>query len=303
MQNKLETSPQIEETQKKRIQLLSKVQQLPTKELNECFAFWLGNDPIKKGDLESYKTDKPFVFVGTSIFGAVALACDLGEKVSCIPQVIIVDLSPQVANSWDLIKTYFGSSTETSPTSFVNGFIQFLKEKNIHQFSMDIYDDESFQQLRHLLMDLMEKYGFTRVKEMTNDAIILKQSWAHKETFQQIREVYADLNIYAYPSNIIHSIGDLKTQKDVAQCVEILKPVLSIQTNLDNGEPQKVHLIENNTTLSIMRALGPGPFLKEEEQLQFNNEFYTTDSSSFFYQPAKKQETKSPHQLTVQDII
>ncbi|MGM9452157.1 hypothetical protein ACTAZI_02355 [Legionella bozemanae] len=298
MHDKLEATHQLEETQKKRIQLLSKVQQLPTKELNECFAFWLGNDPIKKGDLEPYKTDKPFVFVGTSIFGAIALACNLGEKVSSVPQVIIVDLSPQVADSWDLIKTYFGSSTETEPTSFVNGFIRFLKEKNIHQFSMDIYDDESFQQLHALLMNLMEKYGFTRVKEMINDAIILKQSWAHKETFQQIREVYADLNIYAYPSNIIHSIGDLKTQKDVAQCVEILKPVLSIQTNLDNGEPQKFHLIEKSIISSIMRALGPGPFLKEEEQLQFNNEFYTTSPSSFFYQPAEKQRSGSILQLS-----
>ncbi|MCE0723077.1 MULTISPECIES: hypothetical protein [Legionella] len=301
MQSKLQTTDQIEENQKKRVQLLSKVKQLPTQELNECFAFWLGNDPIKEKDLEPYKTDKPFVFVGTSIFGAIALACDLGEKVNSVPQVIIVDLSPQVADCWTLIKTYFASDSETNPTSFVDGFIDFLKKKNINQFSMDIYDDESFQQLHDLLMNLMKKYGLTRVKEMINDAIILKQSWAHKETFQQIREVYADTNIYAYPSNIIHSIRDLKTQKDVAQCIEILRPVLSIQTNLDNGEPTKSHLIENNTVLSIMRALGPGIFVNDEERVQFNNEFYTTDPSSFFYQPAKKQETGHSPQLSAQN--
>lgn len=135
------------------------------------------------------------------------------------------------------------------------------------------------------LVNLMEKYGFARVKQMINDAIILQQSWADEETFQQIREVYADLNIYAYPSNIIHSIRDLKTQEDVAHCVETLKPILSIQTNLNNGEPTKLHLIQNNTISSIMRTLGPGPFLKEEEKIQFNNEFYTTDPNTFFISP------------------
>lgn len=280
----LEITPS-DRAQNKRLQLLSKIRQLPTEQLNECFAFWLGNDPIKKKDLEPYQTDKPFVFVGTSIFGSIALASHLGEKVSSVPQIIIVDLSPQVADSWKLIKAYFSSSSETNPLLFVDGFIKFLKANKIEQFSMDISDEESFKQLHDLLVSLMEQYGFARVKQMVNDAVILQQSWSDKETFQHIRNIYTDVNIYAYPSNIIHSISDLKTQKDVAQCVETLKPVLSIQTNLDNGEPTKFHLIPNNTVTSIMRNLGPGPFLKEEDKTRFNDEFYTTEPNTFFYSP------------------
>lgn len=50
-----------------------------------------------------------------------------------------------------------------------------------------------------------------------------------------------------------------------------------------------------------MRALDPGPFRKEEGQLQFNSEFNTIDPSSFFYQLPKNM-TSDSRQLFPQKV-
>ncbi|MDX1836559.1 hypothetical protein DIZ81_00935 [Legionella taurinensis] len=257
-------------------QLLSTVTQLHSDELMDCFSFFMGNDPIRKSDLTPYQATKPFVLVGTSIFGAIAIACHLGEQLSAPPQVVIVDLSHQVVKSWDLIKSYFMTSAETNPELAVKGFWDLLQTNRPNEFSMDGDSDD----LRAFLLGLIEQYGLVRFKQLVIEAVILKQSWGHEATFQQIRDVYKDMDIVAYPSNIIHCIHDLKTQKDVARCVNLLQPVLSIQTNLQQGEPTQLHLMKDNSVRSIMRTLGPGPFLKDIDQLAFEGEFLAPSLSA-----------------------
>lgn len=255
----------------------------------------MGNDPIQEFDFSPYQATKPFVLVGTSIFGAIALAGHLGEKLSTPPQVVIVDLSHQVARSWDLIKAYFKTSTETQPEQFVNGFCKMLQKNKSNEFSMD----GDSQDLHPFLLGLIDQCGFLRFKQLVTDALILKQSWGDEATFRHIRNVYQDMDIVAYPSNIIHSIGDLKTQKEVAHCVHILQPVFSIQTNLEQGEPSQLHVMTDHSIKAIMKTLGPGPFLEADDKLAFEKEFLTVSPNStgvkwtsesapglLFYQPA-----------------
>ncbi|QRN04364.1 hypothetical protein GH742_11025 [Legionella sp. MW5194] len=283
----------------RREQLLSTVKQLQPDELMDCFSFFMGNDPIKKSDLSAYQATKPFVLVGTSLFGAVAIACHLGEQLSAPPQVVIVDLSHQVAKSWDLIKAYFLTSAETNPELAVRGFWDLLQKNRPNEFSMDGDSDD----LCAFLLGLIEQYGLVRLKQIIIEAVILKQSWGHEATFQQIRDVYKGVDIVAYPSNIIHCIPDLKTQKDVARCINLLQPVLSIQTNLQQGEPTQLHLMADNSVRTIMRRLGPGPFLKDSDQLAFEGEFLAPSPSgsamvikpgsvpgTWFAQSVKKEE-------------
>ncbi|KTD48731.1 hypothetical protein Lrub_1082 [Legionella rubrilucens] len=260
---------------RRREQLLSTVKQLPLDELMDCFSFFMGNDPIKKSDLTAYQATKPFVLVGTSIFGAVAIACHLGEQLSTPPQVVIVDLSPQVAKSWDLIKSYFMASAETNPELAVKGFWDLLQRNRPNEFSMD----GNSENLCDFLLGLIEQYGLVRFKQIVIEAVIIKQSWGHEVTFQRIRDVYKGMDIVAYPSNIIHCIHDLKTQKDVARCVNLLRPVLSIQTNLQQGEPTQLHLMNDNSIKTIMRTLGPGPFLEGIDKLAFESEFLAPSPS------------------------
>lgn len=271
----------------RREQLLSRIKQLQQDELMDCFSFFMGNDPIKKSDFSPYQATKPFVLVGTSIFGAIAIACHLGEKLSTPPQVVIVELSHQVARSWDLIKAFFSTSAETQPEQFVNGFCDMLQKNKPNEFSMD----GDSQDLRLFLLGLIEQYGLLRFKQLVTDALILKQSWGDEATFRHIREVYQDMDIVAYPSNIIHCIGDLKTQKEVAYCVHILQPVLSIQTNLEQGEPSQLHLMKDNSVQAIMKTLGPGPFLKADDKLAFEKAFLTMSPTS----PAVKWPSGSVH--------
>lgn len=259
--------------------LLSKISQLNQDALVDCCAFFMGNDPIAKSDLKPYQANNPFILVGTSIFGAIAIACHLGEKVTTPPQVIIVDNSQQVAKSWGLIKIFFSSSTETSPEQFIKDFLEMLQQNKVSDFSMDIYSADTMGELSNALLDLIKAYGFEYVKQLVNETLVLKQSWADAETFQRIREVYKDYDIYAYPSNIIHCIDDIKTQKEVARSVAILKPVISIQTNLKDGGPTALHLIRDNSVSSIMKTLGPGPFLPASGKLQFKEEFSIKSTS------------------------
>jgi hypothetical protein len=188
-------------------------------------------------------------------------------------------------------------SNETTPELFVENFIKFLKENHVTDFSMDLDTEVSYQKFKTFLLQLMNQYGFERVKQMTRDAVILKQSWADKETFQKIREIYENTDIYAYPSNIIHSIRSYSIQKDVAECIQILHPVLSIQTNLDEGEPKEAFFMSKNKKKSIMRTLGPGPFLTLDEKQKFEAEFMSAPKGTIFHQEKSPEENTEPKKI------
>lgn len=266
------------EVSKKRKELfLAQVKELKNEELMSSEAFLMGNDPIKQETLIPYQSEKPFLLVGTSMFGSILLASYLAKNNSFVPDVIIVDISLQVARCWELVKNYFATSEEKDTTQFVDDFIVYLQQNGLYHLSMDIWDNETTQELRDLLLKLISNNGFEYIKKMVNGAVIIKQSWGHVETFNLIREIYSDIDIYAYPSNIIHSIKDKKIQKDIASCVEALSPKLSIQTNLFNGGPTKVHLISDNTVGVIINTLGPGPFQDEEIPQKVNpNSFFAS---------------------------
>ena len=252
-------------TDKKREFLLSKIKQLDPDELVSCEAFWMGNDPIGRDTVAAYHPEKSFLLVGTSMFGAISLACHLTSSAQLMPDVIIVDISKQVFRCWGMTKEYFKNNEEIDAIKFVDGFIAYLEHHDFHGLSMDVYDSKSNRVFREFLLRLINDYGFEYIKKMVDKTVIIKQSWGDFNTFNIIREVYDDVDIYAYPSNIIHSISDTEGQIGVALCIEALKPRLSVQTNLLHGEPTKVYLITDNTASNIMDILGFGPFTTQKD--------------------------------------
>lgn len=299
----------------KREILIEKITPLTDENLMSCEAFWMGNDPITQESLVAHQSAKPFVLVGTSMFGSIKLASYLAKNTDFIPDVVIVDNSRQVAKCWALVKTYFAASTEKNPEKFVDSFILYLQENNFYSLSMDIWDADTAKELRDLLFKMISDSSLDYVKKMVSRAVIIQQSWADLDTFNTIAEVYKDIDIYAYPSNIIHCISDTKVQQDVASCIEALNPRLSIQTNLFDGAPTTVHLITDNSAATIMTTLGPGPFQKKKEEVSvvveqpkatavvINSDKEEMNSHRFFASPGLAVTTKTGTVATTPSFV
>lgn len=265
MLNLAEIKIQLEKSKQRREDLLTQVEELPTEKLSSYEALWMGNDPINQEAFVAHQTDKPFLLVGTSMFGTIVLATYLAKNKHFIPEIIIVDDSSKVTKCWEIAQNYFASSQETDGVQFVNNFITHLKNNDVYTLSMDFCYEAEAENLQKYLLKLIDTHGLEYIKALVNGSLILKQSWGHLDTFTKIREVYKDSTIYAYPSNIIHCIRDLNSQIEVATCIEALQPKLSIQTNLKDGEPKDCYLISTNSVDVIMNTLGRGPFINEED--------------------------------------
>lgn len=221
-------------------QRLSQIPQLPDEELFDYKGLVKGNDPFELDHIIPHRIAKPFVFVGTSLFGALDLACSLAvapshHAMKPVPKLIIVDSSKQVADCWEKIKEYF---SEIDPSSFRN--VGNFLYRGSNSF-MDFLLEELYEQVRDLdhksgdyFMNFFSKHGIDFVKQVITDAVCIKQSWANAETFTTIKDVYSHLPIVAYPSNIISFIDDTDVRIGVLRCIDILQPELCLFSNLED---------------------------------------------------------------------
>src|SRR5690606_24077726 len=97
----------------------------------------------------------------------------------------------------------------------------------------------------------IDKYDFERVKALVQNTILIKQSFAHTETFHAIKqfcELYEIDDIYTYPSNIFPFVQtyekDAKTAHKILENIHFLKPKVSIHSNICivEGRPEKIFL-------------------------------------------------------------
>lgn len=225
---------------------------LKRSEQTEYKPFLIGNDkPLSSTDIAAHQLNMPFILVGTSMFRAVDFACRLaGNEIT--PKVIIVDNSIEVFHAWQKLRTFFTETHLTSTDDYLEGnegILEFIVENlsdtiqcaNVFKYFKDFFDTFSFEHVRKIVM------GMT----------VICQDWSNEDTFTQIKEIYHDIPIVAYPSNIVSHIEEPEIQIKILKCIEILEPVLCIYTNFDSftRTPSKTYVMPNFSSYEMAKTL------------------------------------------------
>ncbi|KTD33879.1 hypothetical protein [Legionella israelensis] len=244
--------------------------QLTSEELKDYTAFLIGNDrPLTEEEVELFQMETNFVLVGTSVFRSIDFACKLSAKYNVTPKVFIIDNSRQVHETWEKLKNFFAESTETDIKSFLHG------KTGLFEFILnELLDVTHGMNPVRYFSEFFRSFNIEYVKNIVLATEVLRQDWANSNTFRDIRNLYSDRPIVAYPSNII-SCCEETDQCRVLQSIESLKPSVCIFSNLDPIQriPTKTHILPEPTALGIIEKLGLEIRLIEDSKEEDENIF------------------------------
>lgn len=249
------------------------IKHLERNKMNNYGTFVVGNDPLMPKELNNYhEPDKKIAFIATSGLRALSLACKIGNAKN-IPKIMLIDNSQQVCDFWVAFRAFLSDDAKAGTAELLyKNLPEFLcKHKHLYRaltaltYANDEGDGRKYlnQDINIYLKAVIGKYGFDFVRAVVRHASIIRQSWAHTDTFVKVKNILALHGIervYIYPSNIIACV-DSKCDKDaILSNIESLSPVLAIHTDLGpskngHGLPQNVHLLENNQPSNVLSKI------------------------------------------------
>ncbi|MCL9684878.1 hypothetical protein [Legionella maioricensis] len=257
------------------IQKKYKFTSLPEESMVSYQAFLLGNDPLVNVPDRYVPNQGGVALVAVSGFRALQLACKLGEKdKSTMPRVFIVDISKQVHVVWKMLKECADKST--TATAFLANLDHFLKDaagqyRNIQQYACTCTDCEPKPNPDPLVFfgELITMYGYDYVSEIITHTVLIKNSFADRETFKKIKEHISNLgisNTFVYSSNVLTDIYWIGIKNRplvniILENIQFLDPNISIHTNLcrKHWEPKNVYLMENQSPELVRSILKINP--------------------------------------------
>ena len=231
--------------------LLDSIERLPEEKLNNYRPFIVGNDtPLTAKVLTPHKLNQDFILVGTSLMRSVELGCRLAESETIIPKIIIVDNSKHTSAAWKRLKEFFETTSLDAKSVLEDddGLLEY-----IHTMDVPIKTDEyDFKFLKLLFSD----YDLDYIKKIIKEVVVIEQDWENTEIFSNIREIYHDIPIVAYSSNIIDFVRP-PSQEMVLRSIHALQPCLSLCTNYDTKarKPTKSYVFTDTTPLLVAESM------------------------------------------------
>ncbi len=233
---------------------LAEIKRLPVEKRSDYTPFLIGNDtPLTTQQIVPYKRDKNFVLLGTALFRSVDIACKLAQTEHVFPTIVVIDNSQKTSQAWERIKTFF-ATTELTESDFLydeDGFLELvLALQNENLIRVDTNASRFFS-------DFFKAHSLVYVKTVVEGLVVIEQDWGNLETFTQLKQIYSDVPIVTYSSNIIDFV-DAASQVNVLKCIDCLKPDLSFCTNLDpvQKRPTLSHVFIDSCPLIIIEKLG-----------------------------------------------
>lgn len=232
-----------------------KIKHLDKKDQTNYNVLIKGNDPINIIGLPTHKKEEKIALIGTSGMRSIEIACQLSQGT---PKIIILDNSFYVTDFWrnarDIVKK------AQSKSEFVTNLFYYVRISNCNRNFLS--DKES-----NYLENLIDTYGFDKVKKIISHATIIGQSWADKNTLIKIKNILNHneiTKIYAYPSNIvayINACNELgfnckKNAEQVLKNIEVLNPEIAIHTDLVDEKSKNLFLITNHSPSLVKMQLG-----------------------------------------------
>jgi hypothetical protein len=235
--------------------------ELDPSELEDYPAFLIGNDrPLNETELESFQMTSDFLLVGTSLFRSIDFACRLASTHKVNPKVIIVDNSRQVIDTWAKLKSFFEKTTETDAKKFLedpdDGFLEFIfNELQDSTMNANLRKGTLVSSVPYF-RQFFRVYSVEQVRSIILKAQVLRQDWGNDELFNDIKRLYPDRPIVAYPSNII-SCCKQSDQCKVLKSISTLQPSLCIFSNLDPDwrVPTMTYMLPKPTIVEIGNIL------------------------------------------------
>ncbi len=215
---------------------------------------------LGESDLSKYKAkdDEQVALIGTSSIRSLLYACKLGtSNKEIIPVVIIIDNSKNVYEFWKGLREYVNEGGKGSDQeSFLNNLSDFL---DVHLKK----SADSRYQAKVFFTNLFNNYGFEYVKSIISATVFIKQRWEDTDTFSKLNTTLDELEIkkrVLYPSNIVSYMNDVandpRVGRRILENIALLKPELSIHSNLASGErATEVYLCEDQTPRAIEEQL------------------------------------------------
>lgn len=238
------------------------IKQLPKAKSSDYGIILTSDNP--KIDLAECKMpqDESVALLGNSGFRVVELACQLVAKQGIrTPQIYLMDFDAHVITIWQQVKAFFYHTPFDQ--SFYDKFKVLLitsQKLIVKAFGMSVenvidYDVQSTK-------TLIDKNGFSLVKELIINAVLIRQDWENKESFIKLnRLLHRDhiKNTVVYASNILSLVNEIKASQ-IANNIALLKPKWSIHENF-------APLLAHPTDVFITRDFTPSNILSNVTKL------------------------------------
>lgn len=230
----------------------------------------LGNDPypmqFKAGRL-------PAAVVGTGGIRSLILACSLQKDSKQRTRIMIVDHNKSIILFWQSIKTLFADATKAIAEYERKGITDPERAAStaINRYPYIINDFDQDQQLKLRLLGLCKLFGFTLVKELVQDAVLINADWRDTDRFHRLKKLcllFGLSQIYAYPSNIV-ACSEPEDREKVLDSIDKLHPADTIHTDLKHirrlctgrhtGKPESIYHFDAATHHdhdTVKRTLG-----------------------------------------------
>lgn len=246
-------------------EFLDKIPKLDESEKTSYIPFFLGNDsPLDKINLTKYIQEKDFVFVGTSLFRCVELVCALTKNEKYTPKIVIIDNSLKTSLAWEKIKDRFKKfPSDQNVKKFLEGQDGFL------ELILELMDQKIIRPDENIACyfnKFFKRNSFNFVQKVIENAYFLEQSWTNETIFSYLKDVFIDLPIIAYVSNIIDFIKNNEEKASILNNIGLLKPNLLLLTNLDSSSkiPTKGYILTEANPLAICELLSLPSDVKEK---------------------------------------
>lgn len=249
---------------------------IATKAPTKYGAFLTSNDPkIDDKELEKYKAKEgPVALVGTSCLRSVELICRLGVKSKITsdekthltksafvptPKLFIVDNSEKVQLFWKKFKKF--SNKHNSRELFIQHLLSFFEGILSEVTEIELCGPYAPMLVPKLSCELIKKmiddYGFDYLRSIIINTTFVLKSWEDESTFYKLRNLF-DIpprtdNVYVYCSDISF-MPDVDGNK-ILQSAHILKPKVSIHSDLIDGQPECIYLCDDSTPERVKKII------------------------------------------------
>lgn len=203
-------------------------------------AFVVGNDPLIQIP-QQHRSNNNFALIATSCLRALMIASELSDG-PLIPKIFLVDNSYQVASFWKKLRVIAEDSSDKA--SFIEKLALFTSE-NSFLFSKTKMSPQEDAYVFFKNLFLEKDYIF--VRRLIRKTSLVIQDWAHKPTFEKIKNICSYLeidDIYVYSSNIIAFLQCNEFNEKAAiieDNIALLKPKFHISTNCEPNPHTGIH--------------------------------------------------------------
>lgn len=258
---------------------------LPQIEGSKFKTFIVGNAPVVTG-LEKYKAQSgSTAIIALSGMRALLLACQLGNR-DYIPKIILIDNSKLVIQFWQVMRAF--AQQHSDEASFCKNLPTFLNQhQSLYKHLEKIEDVKGVkypnQNILRFFQNIFKEYGYDYARRVMMNASTIQQSWAHRETFENLKTILAKVeNIYTFPSDLVAYVNlfsacPKKEMYQILENIRLINPKLSIHADISpqTKKPTKIFLIEDQNPDDVLKHIFANSFpvgLRDEKKLSPEDE-------------------------------